>query len=143
MATTDPALTPQPRKPGTRRNRRRRDCLRATGFFLALSLATSTGIAVLVHHWLTPVTVSFDLTRTLNQFRDQVAQQISADNPLTEAQIADTSRRFQSAMSHSLDEYSRRHNAVILVTPAVVSGTADITADIQTAIAQRMAEGGE
>lgn len=143
MATTDPALTPESRKPGARRNRRRHDCLRAVSFFLVITLMASAGASVLTHRWLTPVTVSFDLTRTLNQFRDQVAQQISADNPLTEAQIADTSRRFQSAMSHSLDEYSRQHNAVILVTPAVVSGTADITADIQTAIAQRMAEGGE
>lgn len=143
MATTDPALIPEPRKSGTRRNRRRRDCFRAVSFFLVITLMASSGVSVLVHHWLTPVTVSFDVTRTLNQFRDQMAQQISADNPLTEAQIADTSRRFQNAMSLSLDDYSRRHHAVILVTPAVVSGTADITADIQAAIAQRMAEGGE
>lgn len=142
MAATDPALTPEPPVKTARRHRRRHDGIRAVCFFLAVSLAVSTGISVLVHRWLTPVTVSFDLTRTVDQFRDQMAQQISAEKPLTDAQIAQTSQRFQEAMSRSLDEYRRQHRAVILVTPAVVTGTPDITADIQAAIAEKM-NGGE
>lgn len=142
MAATNPALTPELPVKTARRHRRRHDCIRAVCFFLAVSLAVSTGISVLVHRWLTPVTVSFDLTRTVDQFRDQMAQQISAEKPLTEAQIAQTSHRFQEAMSRSLDEYSRQHRAVILVSPAVVTGTPDITADIQAAIAEKM-NGGE
>ncbi|KNZ89551.1 hypothetical protein AKG16_04015 [Morganella morganii] len=116
--------------------------MRAVCFFLAVSVAVSAGISVLVHRWLAPVTVSFDLTRTVDQFRDQMAQQISPEHPLTEDQIAQTSRRFQDAMNDSLQEYSRSHHAVILVTPAVVTGTPDITADIQAAIAEKM-NGGE
>lgn len=161
MAATDQALTagmPAPETtdtvsaPGTpsesksqprlsRRSRRHRDCLRAVGFFLVMSLTLSTGIAVLVHHWLTPVTVSFDLTRTVDQFRDQMAQQISPETPLSEAQIAGTSRRFQDAMSESLTEYSRDRHAVILVTPAVAAGVPDITAEIQASIAEKMSGG--
>lgn len=45
-------------------------------------------------------------------------------------------------LSTELQEYQRDHNVLILVTPAVVSGAADITGEIQSAVAQKMAAGG-
>lgn len=39
-------------------------------------------------------------------------------------------------------EWNGRHQRGILVTPAVVSGAADITGEIQSAVAQKMAAGG-
>ncbi|ECI2686112.1 hypothetical protein AID18_005040, partial [Salmonella enterica subsp. enterica serovar Reading] len=49
--------------------------------------------------------------------------------------------RFNRALSDSLTAYQREHRAVIIVAPAVVGGAEDITADIQQAVAARMAEG--
>ncbi|MDF3660561.1 TrbI F-type domain-containing protein, partial [Enterobacter hormaechei] len=40
-----------------------------------------------------------------------------------------------------LTDWQRHHGAIILVAPAVVGGTRDITADVQAEVANRMAEG--
>lgn len=41
-------------------------------------------------------------------------------------------KRFMQTLSTELQEYQRDHNVLITVTPAVVSGAADITGEIQS-----------
>lgn len=45
--------------------------------------------------------------------------------------------RFMQTLSTQLQEYQRDHNVLITVAPAVVSGAADITGEIQSAVAQK------
>ncbi|EHD0578221.1 TrbI F-type domain-containing protein, partial [Salmonella enterica subsp. enterica serovar Newport] len=49
---------------------------------------------------------------------------------------------FMTSLNAELQDWQRRHDALILVTPAVVSGAGDITGEIQTGVAHRMAAGG-
>lgn len=74
---------------------------------------------------------------TVDQFTDQAGAQ-----SLNEAQMSVLTERFMQTLSTQLQEYQRDHNVLILVTPAVVSGAADITGEIQSAVAQKMAAGG-
>ncbi|EOJ3523200.1 TraC family protein [Escherichia coli] len=46
--------------------------------------------------------------------------------------------RFNAALEASLQTWQQKHHAVILVSPAVVQGTPDITREIQQDIARRM-----
>lgn len=87
--------------------------------------------------WRTPTVVSFDMKGTVDQFTEQAGAQ-----SLDEKQTTDLTERFMHALSTELQDYQRRHDALILVSPAVVSGAADITGDIQAAVAVKMAEGG-
>ncbi|MEX9954324.1 type-F conjugative transfer system protein TrbI [Providencia sp. Me1] len=121
-------------------NRRRKQCLKAMSFFMVIAVVLSFSISVFVVRWLAPVTVTFDMTGTVNQYQQQMALQFNAENPLNEQQIAEATHRFQVALSDSLSEYQQTHQALILVTPAVVMGAEDITVDIQAAIADKMAQ---
>ncbi|WP_272537122.1 type-F conjugative transfer system protein TrbI [Providencia sp. PROV206] len=121
-------------------SRRRKACLKAMSFFMVIAVVLSFSISVLVVRWLAPVTVTFDMAGTVNQYQQQMAMQFNAENPLSEQQIADATHRFQMALSDSLSEYQHEHQALILVTPAVVMGAEDITVDIQAAIADKMAQ---
>ncbi|HEM8293655.1 type-F conjugative transfer system protein TrbI [Providencia vermicola] len=121
-------------------SRRRKACLKAMSFFMVIAVVLSFSISVFVVRWLAPITVTFDMTGTVNQYQQQMAMQFNAENPLSEQQIADATHRFQVALSDSLSEYQHTHQALILVTPAVVMGAEDITVDIQAAIADKMAQ---
>jgi len=123
-----------------RRKRRQRECLKAVCFFMLIGLGLSVAVSVFVMRTFSPVTVTFDMTDTVNQYQQQMAQQFNAENPLSEQQIAQATQRFQVALSESLSEYQVQHRALILVTPAVVMGAEDITVDIQAAIASKMAQ---
>ncbi|MCG9943988.1 type-F conjugative transfer system protein TrbI [Providencia rettgeri] len=107
---------------------------------MVIAVVLSFSISVFVVRWLTPVTVTFDMTGTVNQYQQQMALQFNAENPLNEQQIAEATHRFQVALSDSLSEYQQTHQALILVTPAVVMGAEDITVDIQATIADKMAQ---
>ena len=121
-------------------SRRRKACLKAMSFFMIIAVVLSFSISVFVVRWLAPVTVTFDMTGTVNQYQQQMALQFNAENPLSEQQIMEATHRFQVALSDSLSEYQQTHQALILVTPAVVMGAEDITVDIQAAIADKMAQ---
>ncbi|HHQ2585730.1 TPA: type-F conjugative transfer system protein TrbI [Providencia rettgeri] len=121
-------------------SRRRKACLKAMSFFMVIAVVLSFSISVFVVRWLAPVTVTFDMAGTVNQYQQQMAMQFNAENPLSEQQIADATHRFQMALSDSLSEYQHEHQALILVTPAVVMSAEDITVDIQAAIADKMAQ---
>lgn len=141
MANSNTALIEKPATAvSARRQRRQRECLKAVCFFMLIGLGLSVAVSVFVMRTLSPVTVTFDMTDTVNQYQQQMAQQFNAENPLSEQQIAQATQRFQVALSESLSEYQVQHRALILVTPAVVMGAEDITVDIQAAIANKMAQ---
>ncbi|MGW8594959.1 type-F conjugative transfer system protein TrbI [Providencia rettgeri] len=121
-------------------SRRLKQCLKAMSFFMVIAVVLSFSISVFVVRWLAPVTVTFDMTGTVNQYQQQMAMQFNSENPLSEQQIAEATHRFQMALSDSLSEYQQSHQALILVTPAVVMGVEDITVDIQAAIADKMVQ---
>lgn len=81
----------------------------------------------------TPVTVAFNIKQTVDAFFDSASQK-----KLSEEQTKALSARFNAALEASLQAWQREHHAVILVSPAVVQGTPDITRDIQQDIARRM-----
>jgi len=122
---------------GHRREQRRRRCLRNLLLVAATILCINAAVTSLLISWRTPVVVSFDMKKTLDQFTEQAGAQ-SLDEPQTKA----LTERFMTNLSAELQDWQRRHDALILVTPAVVSGAGDITDDIQTGVANRMAAGG-
>ncbi|ECY3272058.1 type-F conjugative transfer system protein TrbI [Salmonella enterica subsp. enterica serovar Hermannswerder] len=122
---------------GHRREKRRRRCLRNLLLVAATILCINAAVTSLLISWRTPVVVSFDMKKTLDQFTEQAGAR-SLDEPQTKA----LTERFMASLDAELQDWQRRHNVLILVTPAVVSGAADITDEIQTGVAHRMAAGG-
>lgn len=125
------------RKALTQRERRKRRCLRNLLLVAATLLCVNAAVTSLLISWRTPVVVSFDMKKTLDQFTEQAGAQ-SLDEPLTKA----LTERFMTSLNAELLDWQRRHDVLILVTPAVVSGAVDITDEIQVGVAQRMAVGG-
>ncbi|QLV33498.1 type-F conjugative transfer system protein TrbI (plasmid) [Citrobacter freundii] len=122
---------------GHRLEQRRRRCLRNLLLVAATIVCINAAVTSLLISWRTPTVVSFDMKGTVDQFTDQAGAR-----SLDEKQTTDLTERFMHALSTELQEYQRRHDALILVTPAVVGGAADITGEIQSAVATKMAEGG-
>ncbi|EAA4084342.1 type-F conjugative transfer system protein TrbI [Salmonella enterica subsp. salamae] len=122
---------------GHRREKRRRRCLRNLLLVAATILCINAAVTSLLISWRTPVVVSFDMKKTLDQFTEQAGAQ-SLDEPQTKA----LTERFMTSLNAELQDWQRRHDALILVTPAVVSGAGDVTDEIQTGVAHRMAAGG-
>lgn len=118
------------------RLRRRRRCLVPVACVTAFILVMNAGISMLLAQWQRPETVSFDMTGTVNNFMAQVAGRHLSDD-----EVKATTARFNTALNAALTDWQRHHGAVILVAPAVVGGTRDITADVQAEVANRMAEG--
>ncbi|EOW4437545.1 type-F conjugative transfer system protein TrbI [Shigella sonnei] len=119
-----------------KREQRRRRCLRNLLLTVTI-LCVNAAVTSLLISWRTPTVVSFDMKKTLDQFTEQAGAQ-----SLNETQSAVLTERFMTILNAELQDWHLRHNALILVTPAVVRGAADITDEIQTRIAHRMAEGG-
>ncbi|EFU1954859.1 type-F conjugative transfer system protein TrbI [Salmonella enterica] len=122
---------------GHRRAQRRRRCLRNLLLVAVTILCMNAAVTSLLISWRTPTVVSFDMKGTVDQFTDQAGEQ-----SLDEKQTTDLTERFMRTLSTELQDYQRSHDALILVSPAVVSGAADITGDIQSAVAAKMAAGG-
>lgn len=78
----------------------------------------------------TPVTVAFNMKQTVDAFFDSASQK-----KLSEVQSKALADRFNAALEASLQTWQQKHHAVILVSPAVVQGTPDITREIQQDIA--------
>lgn len=125
------------RKGLTQRERQRRRCLRSLLLVAATILCINAAVTSLLISWRTPAVVSFDMKKTLDQFTEQASAQ-----SLDEAQTKALTERFMTSLNAELQDWQRRHDALILVTPAVVSGASDITDEIQTGVAHRMAAGG-
>ncbi|ASQ15767.1 type-F conjugative transfer system protein TrbI [Enterobacter cloacae] len=122
----------------TRRERQRRRCLRSLLLVAAAILCINTAVTTLLISWRTPVVVSFDMKKTLDQFTEQ-----AGSRSLDESQAKALTERFMTSLNAELQDWQLRHDALILVTPAVVSGAADITNEIQAGVAHRMAAGGD
>lgn len=103
------------------------------GLVVAL-VAINAGVSALMVEWRTPDVVTFDMKGTIDRFMDQ-----SSRKNLDEATSRALTERFTSNLNHSIEDWQASHHALILVTPAVVSGASDITVDIQKGVAQRMA----
>ncbi|MFH8136382.1 type-F conjugative transfer system protein TrbI [Pantoea osteomyelitidis] len=121
----------------TQRERQKRRCLRSLLLVTATILCINAAVTSLLISWRTPTVVSFDMKKTLDQFTEQAREHL-----LDETQITALTDRFMTSLNAELQDWQRRHDALILVTPAVVSGAADITAEIQNGVAHRMAEDG-
>lgn len=128
---------PTTRKPLTLRERQKRRCLRSLLLVATTILCVNAAVTSLLIRWHAPTVVSFDMKSTLDQFAEQAGAQ-SLDEPQTTA----LTERFMASLSAELQDWQRHHDALILVTPAVVSGATDITDEIQTGVAHRMAAGG-
>ena len=122
---------------GHRREQRRRRCLLNLLLVAATIVCINAAVTTLLISWRTPTVVSFDMKKTLDQFTEQASAQ-----SLDEAQTKALTERFMTSLNAELQDWQLRHNALILVTPAVVSGAGDITDEIQTGVAHRMAAGG-
>lgn len=109
--------------------------------FVMVSQLVITGLGLLYVKATAPEIVTFDMKGTMDLFIQQTLAQ-----KVPEEQSKALMVRFNRAMTDSIQEWQDRHNAIILVSPAVVSRQTDITPDIRTDIAQRMQsrnEGGE
>ncbi|WP_447874812.1 type-F conjugative transfer system protein TrbI [Serratia fonticola] len=119
-----------------RRSKRKRRCFRALVLtFLAITCINAAITSVLIT-WRAPTVVSFDMKGTLDRFTEQAAEQ-----SLDEEQTKALASRFMANLSDELHAWQTSHDALILVAPAVVSGTADITDEIQSAVAHKMVAG--
>ena len=123
---------------GHKREQHRRRCLRSLLLVAATILCINAAVTSLLISWRTPTVVSFDMKGTIDHFTDQAGEQ-----SLDEGQTKALTDRFMRTLITELQDYQERHDALILVTPAVVSGASDITDEIQSGVAQRMAAGGD
>jgi conjugal transfer pilin signal peptidase TrbI len=132
---TEPLLNNIPARKVNRSKRRNR-CIKPVAIVAFCMLCLNTSVTLLVNQWLAPKTVTFDMKGTIDNFMTQMtARTLSEDttNALT--------HRFNEALMGSLEEYQHNHRVIVLVSSAVVSGAEDVTEDIQTVIAQKMAGG--
>ena len=104
---------------------------------LAVALVSvNAGVSALMVEWRTPDVVTFDMKGTIDRFMDQ-----SSRKNLDEATSRALTERFTSNLNHSIEDWQASHHALILVTPAVVSGARDITHDVQQDVARKMQAG--
>ncbi len=99
-------------------------------------IAVNAGISALMVEWRTPETVTFDMKGTIDRFMDQ-----SSRKHFDEATSRALTERFTTNLNRSIEDWQTSHHALILVTPAVVSGARDITRDIQQDVARKMQAG--
>lgn len=125
-----------PEKPFPRRSRRRWRCVKPVALVVAGMTVLNAAITLLLIQWQQPEAVSVDLTGTVNSFVNQAAGQ-----QLDEKQMQVLTARFHTVLRASLTDWQQANRAVVLVAPAVVGGTRDITSEIQAEVARRMAEG--
>lgn len=124
---------PQPAQLAKKRSKRRNRCIVPVAIVGIAMLMLNAAISLLLIQWQQPVTVAFDMKGTVDQFMTQTAQ-----HQLTQGQSDELTLRFTTALDASLRDYQHRHDALILVSPSVVAGVKDITADIQHDVAGRM-----
>lgn len=80
-----------------------------------------------------PNLVEYDMNDTVINFHRSIENtELSAEQ--REKEIA----RFTKAHEDVIRDYAKRHNAVVLVSPAVVSGTVDVTKIIQNSLLEAL-----
>lgn len=112
----------------------------------AILMGVAFGVGVialnaLVSAWivtsLRPAVVTFGMKATVDAFFDRASQK-----SLSEAQSEQLAARFTQTLNATLNAYQQQHQVIILVSPAVVTGAPDITAEIQQQVARKMREAG-
>ncbi|STX55691.1 F pilus extension/retraction protein TrbI Inner membrane protein [Legionella beliardensis] len=61
-----------------------------------------------------------------------------AERKATEAQVAQTTRRFHAVLSQTLAHYTKRHQVVILDQKLVLAGGLDVTTEVTAELSQAM-----
>lgn len=79
--------------------------------------------------------VSFNMKETVNLLIDELKEE-----NLNEDQIKVVTQNFNLSLDEAIKKYSQKNNVIILVSPAVVSGSDDVTLDIQNMISDYMAK---
>jgi len=133
--TTQPLVIPDI-VPVQKRSVRRNRCVFPVACVCACMVVFNVAVSLLLIQWQQSVTVTFDMKSTVDRFMEQTAL-----HQLSEAQSAALSGRFTQALERSLADYQHRYQALILVSPSVVSGARDITAAVQQDVSHRMQEG--
>lgn len=77
--------------------------------------------------------VEFDINDTITTFEYNIAQ-----SPLTEVKRSTEIVRFTQTLDEVVEQYARENKVTVLVSPAIVSGATDATADIQQALLQAL-----
>lgn len=121
----------------SQRERRKRRCLRSLLLVAVTILCVNAAVTSLLISWRAPTVVSFDMKGTIDQFTGQAGEQ-----SLSEEQTKALTARFMASLGDELYAWQTRHDALILVAPAVVGGASDITEEIQAAVAIKMTAGG-
>ncbi|MCS5452312.1 type-F conjugative transfer system protein TrbI [Enterobacter huaxiensis] len=129
------SVSAKAKAPLTRRQKAKRQCLRNLGLVVLAVTALNAAVTSLMVAWHSPVTVSFDMKATVDQFTEQ-----ATEKGYDEAEMGLMTNRFTFSLNRALEDYQREHDATILVRAAVVSGVPDITDEIQHDIGRRMAE---
>jgi conjugal transfer pilin signal peptidase TrbI len=96
-------------------------------------IAVNAAVTSVLISWKMPATVTFDMKGTIDRFTEQMSAQDS-DEKTTRM----LTTRFTATLNAALKQWQEKHDALILVRPAVVSGVPDITPEIQADIAQGM-----
>lgn len=101
----------------------------AVGASFAINVVTTC----ILMSWKDREIVSFNMKETVDTFSRQVIAQKHSDE-----EVKRLTEKFNAALSKSVAEYAGKHNAVVLVRPAVVEGVKDVTTDLQNEIAIQM-----
>ena len=86
----------------------------------------------------TPEIVYFDLKVTQQGF----SAQLSKRTEIAEVEKERIARRFGQSIEVITQAYAKKHNAIVLVKPAVIAGAKDITAQLQSEILAWMQQDG-
>ena len=78
--------------------------------------------------------VSFDMQKTIKSFSAQLAK-----SDLTPSNKKSLSAKFTQALISQSGIYAKSHNAIVLVSPAVISGTNDVTHIINQMVQHKLA----
>ncbi len=98
-----------------------------------MAVMLSGALSVWIHFELPTRIVQFDMQATVKLYSTEVAQ-----SHLTKAQRTVKSRYFAESLQEAAAEYAQLHHVIVLVSPAVVAGAPDVTAEIQQLTLQLM-----
>ncbi|KOO12787.1 hypothetical protein AKJ18_22100 [Vibrio xuii] len=105
---------------------------------IVLAIAVSVFSTLMVHTLLTPTTPAFvtvDVKSTLDAYHQELIKKEISLEEQTERLV-----QFSEVMHEEIALYNEKHNAIALVSAAVVGGAVDVTPKIQKAIIQRYTE---
>ena len=104
---------------------------------IVVAMFTSLLTVVIYERWLRPANiVSFDVKKIIDEYSIELMKSSSSEELKTRKLI-----HFTQVMEQETAKYAADNQVVIMVSAAVVSGSQDITKDIQLAIINRFTVG--